>query len=292
MQAGQYIIPAADYFADAGSDVPTLNSSIARILLSESPRHAWEAHPALNPAYVRKEKKEFDLGNAVHAYLLEDDTTAFAIVDAPAWRTDASKAARALARKAGQIPLLAHEFESVKTMAEAVRVQLARLEDGIPFVHGAAEQTLRWSEDGVECRARLDWLSSDRRNIWDLKSTAASANPDAFGRALFNSGYDVQAGMYLRGVKSLFGIEAEFRFVVVEVESPYAVSVIGLAPDALALADRKVSRAINLWRECLASGQWPGYPTRTCFVEAPPWEMAKFETGEFSEKSIVLEDAP
>jgi hypothetical protein len=51
------------------------------------------------------------------------------------------------------------------------------------------------------------------------------------------------AAWYLRGLKAVTGAEAEFRFVVCETRPPYAVSVVGLAPEVLQLAEKKVRRA-------------------------------------------------
>jgi hypothetical protein len=51
--------------------------------------------------------------------------------------------------------------------------------------------------------------------------------------------------------------------VVIESEPPFAVSVLGLAPSALAFGHEKVQWAIETWRRCMKSGVWPGYPTRS-----------------------------
>jgi hypothetical protein len=293
MKAGIFAIPASDYLGDASNDVPTLNSSSARVLLAESPRHAFWAHPKLSPMYVREEKTEFDLGSAAHALVLEGDESGFEVIEAPDYRTKAAQAVRDSARANGRTPLLPHQLLEVREMATAVRLQLdAFSERPIPLRGGKPEQTLVWNEDDVWLRARLDYLHDGRAFIDDLKTGGGSAHPDAWAKRMYSEGYDVQCAFYLRGIKALFGIDATFRFIVVENWPPYAISVVSLAPDALELAQRKVTRAIGLWRESLTSGDWPGYPTRTCYVEAPPWEMAKFETGEYVERGpgIALAD--
>ena len=280
-QAGLFTIPAADYLADAGHDVPTLNSSIARVLLAESPWHAWTRHPRLNPDYQPEAREAFDLGTAFHSMMLEGGD-AFAVIDAEDYRTKEAKGLRDAARAAGKAPVKAGQWANLLTMERAVHAQLMAF-DGSPTPlgdGGAPEQTIVWEEDGVWCRGRLDWLHANRRTVDDLKTTNLGAHPDAWGRTLFNMGLDVQAGFYLRGLKRLFNVEAECRFLVCELTPPYAVSVVALAPDALALADRKVSRAITLWRECLATNTWPGYSPRTHVVDAPPWEYARFNASE------------
>jgi hypothetical protein len=277
---GCYDLPAADYHADPCA-APSLSAGVAHVLLSQSPWHAWTCHPRLNPAHQRDHAEHFDVGTAVHGYLLEGDAD-YVIVEAEDWRTKAARIARAEAWIAGKTPLLAAQWAAVQAMGVAVRRQLAAHEAPIPLTGGRPEQTLVWQEDGVWLRARLDWLRDDRRGVDDLKSTGGSAHPVVWTRsALFANGYDLQAALYIRGVKAVFRVEPEFRFVVVETEPPHAVSVIGLGPEAMALAQRKVTRAIALWRECLARDVWPGYPTRTCWADLPPWEATRWLEREY-----------
>lgn len=291
VEPGIYTMTAADYHADPCPE-PSLSSSIAKELLGASPKHAWWASSRLNPNHEREEKDAFDLGTACHAYLLEGET-GFVIIDAKDFRTNAAKEQRDAARAAGKTPLLAYRWEDVKTMARTLRGQLDGHGDKpVPFTAGKPEQTLIWRQGGIWCRARLDWLHDDRRMIDDLKTTDGSANPERWIRGpLYGLGYDIQAAFYISGIKAVFGIEAAFRFVVQEVYPPFAASVIGLAPAAVALANEKVAHAIALWRECQRTGIYPGYPTRTCWAELPPWEETRWlERRAFDTWARGLED--
>jgi hypothetical protein len=268
---------AEQYHSDP-APTPSLSSSIARLLITASPRHAWCAHPKLNPGFQSEDDEtKFDLGTAAHAYLLEG-ADHFTVIDAPDWRTKAAKEARDVARKAGRLPLLRERWADVVGMAEAARDQLAAYQESPrPFTGGAAEQTLLWQEGGIWCRARLDWLHEGHRVIDDLKSTGGSAHPDVWIRNhLFSTGFDVQAAFYLRGLKAVTGQRATFRFVVIEDTPPYALSVVALGPEALELAERKVAHAIEVWRHCVETNTWPAYPARTCFAEVPAWESARW----------------
>src|SRR6266540_4263714 len=93
---------------------------------------------------------------------------------------------------------------------------------------------------------------------------------------LYSIGADVQVAFYLRGLERLTGKRPEWRYVVQETFPPFALSVISLGPDVLELANAKVERAITLWAECLDSGEWPAYPRRVCWAEAPAWEMSRW----------------
>lgn len=274
---GQIIdgIANAIYQDDALGARPSLNAGICKILCSRSPLHAWTLHPRLNPHFERDSDPKYDVGTAAHALLLEGRDAVF-IVGALDWRTADAKAMREEARAEGKIPLLSAQWQEVQRMCEAVREQLDALDvDPVPLTDGKPEQTLVWEEQGILCRARLDWLRDDRAAIDDLKTTSASANPEAWTRrTLWDMGADIQAAFYLRGLAALGEKVRDFRWIVVETYPPYALSVVSLTPQAFELADAKVEYALNLWKRCLEADDWPGYPIQVAYAEAPGWHEA------------------
>lgn len=276
---GLYDMPAPAYHADPCQE-PSLSSSIAKILCLSSPMHARMMHPRLNPQAVPEEAERFDVGEAAHAVLLEG-AAAVQVIDAKDWRTNAAKDARDAARLAGKIPLLPHAWKDVEAMAIAARRQLLDHTDGGQemFRDGKPEQTLVWLEaDGTWCRARLDWLrfSAPGAAVDDYKTTGGSANPEAWTRTMFGLGFDIQVAWYRRGVRAVFEQDSSFRFAVQETTPPYALSVVGLGPDALMLAEKKVLYALEAWRECLRTKTWPGFPHNTCWASLPAWEESRW----------------
>lgn len=277
-------MPADQYHADQVADRPSLSSSIANLLCTATPLHAWTHHPKLNPDFVRTEEQKFDVGTAAHAVLLEG-VNSVQVVDAADWRTKASQEARDQARAEGKVPLLAKQVKDLDAMVVAALDQLSN-HGAQPelFAEGKAEQSLVWEEDGgVVCRARLDWLRDDHATIDDLKTTSRSANPEAYSRNLFGVGGDVQAAFYIRGVERLTGQMPDFRWVVVETSPPYALSVIAPGPDILTIGRKKVEFALDVWRRCLATDTWPGYPTDVCYAELPSFEEARWLERELRE---------
>jgi len=276
-------ITTGQYHADLLRDTPTLSARIASILINRSPAHAKAAHPKLNPDLERVESDKYDIGTAAHKLFLEGEN-AIAFVDANDWRTNAAKDARDAARASGRIPLLPKQAVDVLKMVEAAEYYLDRhLADPRPFTDGKPEQTLVWGDDqGVVCRARLDWLRDDYTAIDDYKTTSASADPEKWTRTMYGMGCDVQVAFYLRGVEKVTGVRPAFRYVVQETYPPYELSVVDLAPSALALAEDKVDKAIALWGACLAADRWPGYSERVASIEVPTWEEMRWleRTGE------------
>lgn len=265
---------AEEYHAgDEGQ--PRLSASIAHLLVTQSPKHAWTAHPRLNPHYSRDEDPKFDVGRVSHSMLLEGDDTIY-VVHADDWRTKVAKEEREYARSVGKTALLARHRDEVHAMVDAVREQLAAHSAEPPlFSDGKPEQSLLWEEGGVLCKARLDWLRDDRATIDDLKTTSRSANPEAYRRNLFSVGAHVQAAFYTRAVEAVTGTLPIFRWCVVETAPPYALSVLEPGGDVLAAGRSDVEYAMGLWRSCMESGEWPAYPNTVTRIEAPSWELDK-----------------
>ena len=281
-EAGRFArapLSAEEYHGDP-MEQPSLSASIAHLLCTMSPLHAWLAHPRLNPDYEREEDAKFDVGTVAHALLLQgkDPAEVVEIVDADDWRTKAAKEARDAARDAGKVPLLSKQAEAVAAMLSATRAQMDACDsDPRLFTDGQPEQTLTWQEpNGVLCRARLDWLRDDLVTIDDYKTTSASANPERWTRTMFQIGGDVQAAFYLRGLRAVTGRRATFRFVVQETFPPYALSVVVPSEAALEVGNAKVEHALAVWERCLASGEWPAYPQERAYAYPPMWEAQRW----------------
>ena len=269
---------------------PSLSSSVAKILLEKTPRHAWMAHPRLNPNYVAETKAAFDLGSAAHTLMLQSGD-GIEVIDAPDYRTKAAKEARDEAHANFKTPILADKYVEVQAMVAAGREQMANLADPIDCLAftpgtGRAEQTMVWQEGDVWCRARLDWEPDARVVFHDYKTTGQSAQPEAWAKTLYNFGGDVQAGLYRRGIRAVLGVEVpEWRYIVQEVKPPYALSVVALSSGALDMAERKAKAAIKLWDRCMKEDRWPGYPSEVYYVDPPAYEEVRWCAREEQEKA-------
>lgn len=273
MTPGFHHISAAVYHRDPCPE-PSLSSSIANLLLTRSPLHAWYAHPKLN-AGLREEEptNEMDLGTVAHMLLLEGHSNRVVIVEANDWRTNAAKEQRELARDAGKVAILRKSFFGIQAMVKSAHEQWPELSSG----KYETELCVTWQEDGIWCRALLDAYMPLR--IVDYKTTE-NAEPNAYARRMFQLGQDVQEAFYRRGVKAITGENISFVFVPQETEPPYLLSRVALDLDAQQLADRKVQRAIDTWARCMETKHWPGYPTEICYAQAPGWAASQWEEAE------------
>lgn len=262
-------IPHADYHADAGG--PRLSRSLAHKLLSRSPRHAWAAHPLLGNCGPDEDTKEKSRGSLLHLLLLGVGAMV-QVVDADSFRTAAAKESREEAEAIGRLPVLRKHFDLAEATAAEMRTSLA--EAGFNLLDYERETTAFWEQDGVRCRARLDLLRYDHARIADLK-IQRSAAPDTFAGAMLRYGLDIQHAAYVSAVEhshpGLAG-RVKMEFLLLEPYRPYAVTRARPAGSMRALGASKWRRALGIWRDCLASGIWPSYPS--ALIEAPTWALS------------------
>lgn len=282
-QPGLYDLSASRYHSDPTIE-PSLSASIGHILLAQSPAHARWAHPRLNPAHQDSEPTTMqDEGTALHAAILEQRSVV-AVCDFDDWRGKEAQHARKLARETGKVPILRRRWEVIDSVALAARDALRAHEVGDVLATGHAEKVMVWQEKTpaglIWCRSRVDWLRTTTAPIgfmWDLKTVGGSAEPGAWGKRLASEGLAMQAAFYLRGARALGLQPAGFRYIVVERDPPFGLSVCECSPELMAHAEQMAKAAITEFARHLHANDWPGYPAAVASIEAPPWVLMQWE---------------
>lgn len=275
---GVYEIDGETYHRDP-APAPSLSSTLAKLMLAQSPLHAWTACPRLNPAWEPVDKKTFDIGRAAHRAILGKGGDYVPIHDEllasnGAASTKAAKEFIASARDAGMTPLKSAEVDGIEAMRAVAHDRLAGI--GVSFDPARSELVALAEIDGIWCRAMLDNVPlAAGAPIYDLK-TCESAAPQACERAILNYGYDVQAEHYRQVWRAATGEDRPFRFVFQEKIAPYEVCVVELGNDSLMMARKKIARAREIWRICLRDNHWPGYPPGVHRIELPEWFHARW----------------
>lgn len=265
---------ADEYLADP-CKVPALSSSIANVIDSQSPMHAWSMHPKLG-GISRSPTKALDNGSLSHALLLGAGK-GIKVIDAADFRTNAAKAERDAARAAGKLPVLAADYDAALATATILRQRFADV--GV-VLDGESEPTALWTETAsngaqVQCRGMMDHLKLPV--VYDLKSIR-SANPDVCRRHVEDYGYAIQRAAYVNAIERIkpeLAGRIDFVFVFYELEPPYAVTPVRLSGAFRALGERGWRRAVNRWEKCLRTNQWPGYADRIIDVEPSQWALTK-----------------
>jgi len=276
MKQGIFTMSEEIYHSDKiGSEI-TLSNSIAKIIIQQSPQHAWYAHPRLNPRHQSVDSDRFDLGTACHSLLLEQSDAKIVYIDHDDYRTNAAKETRDMARAKGLTPILRKYEKSMLEMVSKAHEKIKNSELAGIFQNGKPEQTLVWQDGDARCRARLDWLRADNKVILDYKTTD-SADPETCIRKIASMGYDMQASFYKRGLVACGGSDdAVFVFLFQEITAPYACCLVGLSEMFIEIANEKVEQAISIWDMCMKTGKWPSYPDQITLAEPPAWALTQY----------------
>lgn len=260
-------MPAEEYHAH-----PALSSTKARLLMPPS-CPALFRHAQLHPTPPTPAMK---LGSAVHREVLGIGTDIEVSDKWPNYRKQDAQDWRDTVTAEGRIPMLAHEYASVKAMKDALHTHPV-FRTLFDRERGDAEVSLFWTdrETGVPCRARLDFLPhpvKGRRLVIPDYKTCRSAEPSAFGRAAAELGYAMQADFYQRAAVAA-GLDKApaFVFVAQEKTPPYLVQPIQLARDVLELAHRMNTAALHRYAACLETDMWPGYSPGVAEAPLPIW---------------------
>jgi hypothetical protein len=282
----------AAYFADP-CPVPSFTQSLAKVLIEQSPLHAYQARPRLALQTADEDEGEaYDkakaIGNAAHAVMLDRGKT-LAIGDFGNWRTGAAKAFRAAAFEDGKEPILRKHYNTAGEMVETALDQLGRIPGcENAFANGDAEVVIASCERGFWLRSMIDWITPDLREVWDYKTSGKSASPYATGRLMSEAGWHIQAAMHERILDAIDPKNAgrrKFYYVAQENEPPYALTVNEIVEAAMTIGRKQVAYAIRMWSYCLTKDVWPAYPPRIIRPELPGWAENAWLGRELSEAS-------
>ena len=212
-----------------------------------------------------------DIGDAIHAALLEPDRYAAEYVVSPKFdrRTTAGKEGAAIFEHANQ----------GKTVLDADQGKMISLIQGSAMAHptarfllqaaGSVEESLYWEDPdtGELCKSRMDKRLHDHPIIVDVKSVQSI---DQFQRQLEEFGYWLQDGMYSEGYERHFGETPGFLLLVVQTSRAlkrYPVAVFELDPQSKAEGRSEFRRLLDAYHDAKTRGEFPGVQT----ISRPYW---------------------
>ena len=286
---GLYVDMDADTYFKDPCITPSLNQSGIPALIERSPYHFAYANPRLNP-YGQAEDGDRArwLGAAVHRLALGRGRE-IATIRYKDYRDSSARRDRDLAVANGRIPVLEAEYVRAHDMAKILRAQIDEACEGHDYL---TEVVVIWVEETVfgpiYCRAMLDVLCIPMALVLDPKALRIPAVAGAFGRTAAESGYDVQARFYPRGVEAVIPeLAGRVRFanLVVENFPPHGAAMFEPDAEAKAAADFQITLGINRFAECLYSRAWPSYPRRVQRYSIPPWRQQQLMAREFSQEN-------
>lgn len=200
------------------------------------------------------------LGRATHTAVLEPDRFA---LDMAVYTESKSKGEGARknwqafqAANLGRTVLSADEYSTCCAMRDAARAHPGA---GPYLAHGTAEQTITWIDEpsGLRCKARLDWVSTSRPAIVDLK-TARDVTPRRFASAAAGLLYHAQMAFYCMGWRAVTGADLAPVLIAVESEAPHDVVCYRLDEEAQDEGRVIVRDLLDELAERQRTGCWPG----------------------------------
>jgi hypothetical protein len=269
-----------DAYFDDPAPVPSLSQSVAKILIDRSPRHAWQAHPRLNPNFERHEPTKFDVGTIAHSLLIgrgKDICT----IEVDDWRTKAAQEYREECARNGKLCVLQKHFDRATEMVVAARYQLIDAGHGHAFTpdKGDGEVAVFWQEGPTWFRSLVDWAAKSLTAFYDLKTTGMSCAPHAIAERPGELGWDIQAAFHERGLDVLDPDNAgrrKFYFVALEDQPPYALSIVEISEADATMGRKKLAMAVDIWQRCMAADRWPAYPPEVVLSRPRGWTETRW----------------
>ena len=281
-------MPMAEYHAN-----PALGHSGAVVLMERCP-----AHYAYALTQPEAQKREFDIGTAVHNYVLEPEhfTSRLVIVRgvtkdgraSAGYASQAAKDQRDHAYNNGMTPLLPEEHVGVIQMGQSV---LCHPLAGPLLKGGISERTFLWEDEEFQiarkCRPDYITLADDGATVVNFK-TDRNAHPEAIRKTLWNNNWFTSEAFTREGLEA-HGIKVkQYLYLVVEKEPPYLVAVYQLPRRAVEWGHAWCRKAVETLARCQKTGVWPGYGDAIQEVDPPGWADFRWEersvAGEFSIK--------
>ncbi|MEH0156520.1 PD-(D/E)XK nuclease-like domain-containing protein [Limibacter armeniacum] len=231
------------------------NSSLS--YLKQSPMH----FKAFLDGDLDKDTNPMNFGRYLHEKVLEPHKVDKRWAVKQDGRTKVGKAANTEALEAGLQLISQDEADKAKDMAESLN-KCDTLDYHLNFFrkNTLLEHEIFFEMEGVPCKSKLDMVVKGKF-VLDLK-TAVSAKPEEFKRkATFAYDYDRQAAFYKAAAEAagLWEEGMKFYFLAVEKEPPYAWSLIEVDDTILKRGERKYKELLELYKECKAKNEWPGY---------------------------------
>lgn len=223
--------------------------------------------------------KAMQLGTCLHLALLEPNVFQSRFKVSPDFgnlRTVAARDKRDAWMKdlpQGAIVLDDEEYEKVMRMIDSV---LSFNNGMIPrMLQGSCYEKSGFARDpktGLKMRFRPDILRQDLSILPDLKTTR-DASRDAFSKSIWNYGYATQLMHYAHGIEQIHGKKPELIcFIAVENQAPFETAIWEMDEAMKTRGDLEVRRGLDLIKECIDSGQWPGIqPNGAELISFPSW---------------------
>lgn len=263
-QVGVHDISNEDYHGSAGI------SKSGITLLNEETFYYWGEY--LNPDRPKKvSNKSFELGNAVHTYLLENELFKKTYEIIPKFKGKGCKKAKEefMAAHLDKVLIEQNTLEIILATTKAVKEHpKASL---FLTAESQIEKSFFWldEETGLLCKSRPDLILGNL--TIDLKTTD-KASKKHFARSIHNYSYYIQAAMMADAQKAVRGVEPEVvLFVACEPKYPFFTRTYVLGQPSIDKGREVYKEALLKAQACFLSGDWFGSSKEIEEIDIPSY---------------------
>lgn len=216
---------------------------------------------ALDGERVKVPTDDMLLGSALHCAFLEPELMLDQVVKWSGKRRFGKEWDEFAAENATKIILTDDMHARLIRMVQSLRKH-ARVREWLGRIE-ATEVCAVGEVRGVTMKGRCDALTVDP--LVDLKKVR-SCDERTVRSTILQFGYHIQGWIY----RELFN-RSRFLLLCVEDQEPFDVVAFELSDSFLRLGQREAEELIDQYKECEASGVWPGRATDVVTIEPPAW---------------------
>lgn len=254
---------------------PRLSQTIAKVLLSQGPYHAWHAHRDLG-GVGKKPTAVMDFGTLTHELILGGERVL--VFDFKDWKKNEAKQARVMARAFGKVPVLRKVYKSVTPLSDKMTAKMAEagIVRGDPRWH--FEERIQWDHGGVPCEGTPDvWgILDGMMEVIDPKSSK-TYDPKRVNRTAAME-WAIQMAAYLDGLRTRhpeWAGRQRWRWLLGEQSHPHDVRWAYPDGGLKELGESQWMRAVEWWGRLLELGWATPWKSDDLQLEASTWAVAE-----------------
>ena len=161
------------------------------------------------------------------------------------------------------------EFNIIKGMV----AHLNQYSIGVELDNYLKERTILWETLGLPCKAKIDLVDVEKKEVIDLKTFARTDElktpSDEIFWTIIRRKYNFQAAFYLMGLKALTGDDWTYKFIFIEKSAPYQFCYVELPPELLEKGERDVNFALKVMQSPFDPCGEENYPKDGSILELP-----------------------
>lgn len=233
-------------------------------------RHAWQQGI--------KDSEQMLWGRALHCLLFEREefVTRYCAYDGPRNHKHTAYQEFLEANPDKEVMLLYGQYSWTSVLSAAQAVCANQLVNQYTR-EGIAELSGFVVEDGMQCKFRIDWVSTAAETLVDVK-TARTISARPFGQQFFSLAYDIKLGLYQRWYRSITGRHWPVCVLAIENSPPHDSAVVPVPQAVLDDGAAKGLEILSRVKECIASDRWPGIANDELYpLEVPNYVMEEVE---------------